>query len=235
VVEDLDQVLALKASAKSARDDNDWEGAISDLQEAIGLLQDHIEETSRPVPSWLASELADTYGLIGGVHKRWGLMLDGEERQRHLEESVAAYDKGFIYERDLQPNDANTYNRVNRLVGRVLLDKRVLQKDGDAGSEMAKELREAEGVLTAEIGSARQKDPWAYCDLGTIRLLRGEPSALLTFHELDRLRPPTFVYDSTLATLQPLCEVASDLRPGLAQAVTQLRRSARYSEQAFTR
>jgi hypothetical protein len=235
MVEDLDEVLALKASAKSARDDEDWEGAISDLEEAIDLLRNRVAEASRQVPSWLASEFADTYGMIGGIQKRWGLLLDGEDRRCHLEASMVAYDEGFRYEQDLDPNDASTYNRVNRLVGRVLLDSRVLQEDGDAASEVAEELRTAEEILTEQIGSARQKDPWAYSDLGTIRLLRGTPDALPALHELDRLRPPAFVYDSALATLEPLCEVASELRPDLVQAVAQLRRSARYVEQASSR
>ena len=229
MVEDIDQVLALKASAKSSRDDDDWEGAISDLREAIDLLLSHRAAMLPSVPSWLASELADTYGLIGGIEKRWGLQLDGEQRRQHLEASVVAYDEGFSHERDLAPKDANTYNRVNRLVGRVLLDSRVLQEDADTSSEVAEELRTAEDVLTEQIGSARQKDPWAYCDLGTIRLLRGMPDALAAFRELDRLRPPAFVYDSALTTLQPLCGVASDLRPDLLQAVAQLQRAARYS------
>jgi hypothetical protein len=226
MIDDLDEVLALKASAKSSRDDADWEGAISDLNEAIGILLAHRAEASPSVPSWLASELADTYGLIGGIEKRWGLQLEGGERRHHLEESVTAYDKGFSYERGLEPNDANTYNRVNRIVGRVLVDPRVLEKD----AEFAKEMEDAEEVLTEEIGSARHKDPWAYCDLGTVRLLLGKPDALAAFRELDQLRPPSFVYDSVLTTLEPLCEVASDLRADLIQAVAQLRRSARYSE-----
>jgi hypothetical protein len=230
MVDDLDEVLALKASAKSARDDGDWEGAISDLEEAIHRLH-RMVETSKPVPSWLASEFADTYGMIGGIQKRWGLLMDGEERRRHLQASLAAHDKGFRYEQDLQPKEANTYNRVNRLVGRVLLDPRVLQNEGDAASEVSEELRKAEEILIEQIGSARQKDPWAHCDLGTVRLLLDSPMALSALHELERLRPPAFVYDSVLTTLEPLCEAASDLRPDLARAVAQLRRSARYVEQ----
>jgi hypothetical protein len=229
MVGDLDRVLALKASAKSSRDDGDWEVAIDDLKDAIQLLDDRAIELPS-MPSWLASELADTYGLIGGIEKRWGLQMDGEERQHHLKESVAAYDMGFGYERDLEPSDANTYNRVNRIVGRVLLDAHVLGKDGQAIPDIAEDLRMAEEILIEQIGSGRQKDPWAYCDLATVRLLRGKQDALATFRELDRLRPPSFVYESALTTLQPLCKVASDLRPDLVQAVTQLRRSARYSE-----
>ena len=227
MVDVLDEVLALKASAKSSRDDGDWEGALTDLQEAIGILLDLKAEVSPSVASRLATEFADTYGLIGGIEKRWALQLDGEERRRHLEASLAAYDKGFSYEHDLGPNDANTYNRVNRLVGRVLLDTRVLQND----AKFTEDLRIAEKVLYEQIGSGgRQKDPWAYSDLGTVRLLRGKPDALAAYRELDQLRPPRFVYDSALTTLQPLCDVASDLRPDLVQAVAQLRRSSRYSE-----
>lgn len=222
----LDRVRALKAAAKTARDNQEWEEAIGYLQDAISLLKARMADASSPRPSWLSSELADTYGLMGGIEKRWGLMLDGQERQRHLEASLAAYDAGFEYEEKLQRNEENTYNRVNRLVGRVLLDPGVLEKDGGAVPGISDELGEAEKILAGQIESVRQKDPWAYCDLGTIRLLLGEQDALRTFKNLDRLRPPAFVYDSTLSTLQPLRDVAADRRPDLVQAVDQLRRSA---------
>lgn len=228
MVENLDQVLALKASAKSSRDYGDWDDAIHDLKDIIQLLDERAEE-SPSMPSWLASEFADTYGMIGGIEKRWGLETHGEERRDHLKESVAAYDMGFGYERDLEPNDANTYNRVNRIVGRVLLDPNVLGKDSGAILEIAEDLRMAEEVLTEQIGSGRKKDAWAYCDLGVVRLLRGKPDALAAFRDLDRLRPPPFVYESAITTLEPLCEAASNLRPALVQAVTQLQRSARQS------
>ena len=126
---------------------------------------------------------------------------------------MAAYDKGFVYEEDLQAADANTYNRVNRLVGRVLLDPRVLEPGAADSAEVADGLEVAEKIVTEEIRSTRRKDPWAYCDLGTIQLLRGEPEALATFHRLVRMRPQGYVYESTLTTLEPLPEVASDLRP----------------------
>jgi tetratricopeptide (TPR) repeat protein len=220
VDKDLDEVLALKAGAKRARNAEHWDEAISDLQEAVNILQDR--KTEAPSPQ-VDSELADTYGLMGGVERRWGLQPSGDERESHLAASVAAYDQGFAYEKGLPPNEANSYNRVNRLVGRVLLNPDVLE---GTDPEILGELETAEEILTEQIESARQKDPWAYCDLGTIRLLLGKPDALLTFRELDRLRPPLFVYDSTLATLQPLSAVAGDVRPDLRQAVAQLQSSA---------
>ena len=223
--ENLGQVLALKASAKSARDDQDWDSAIGDLHEAISILSAG-KSAAAPLPSWLAAELADTYGLMGGIERRWGLLLGSQERERHLEASVAAYDEGFGYEKDLQPNEANTYNRVNRLVGRVLLNPGVLEENGSAVRNFFGELGQAEDILTKQIESVRQKDPWAYCDLGIIRILLGKSDALLTFNGLDRLRPPAFVYDSILATLQPLCEVAAGLRPDLGRVADRLRSSA---------
>jgi hypothetical protein len=221
--ENLDEVLALKASAKSARDDQDWGGAIGDLHEAISILSARKREAPFPLPSWLAAELADTYGLMGGIERRWGLTLSNQERERHLKASVAAYDEGFAYEKGLPRNKANTYNRVNRLVGRVLLNPDVLEENGRADPDFFGELGQAEDILTKQIESVRQKDPWAYCDLGIIRLLLGKPDALVTFNELDRLRPPAFVYDTTLTTLQPLYEVAADVRPDLGQVVDRLR------------
>jgi hypothetical protein len=228
--EDLDQVLALKASAKSARDDQDWKGAIEDLLQAINLLSVRMDDTSRRQPDWLVSELADAFGMLGGIEKRWALLLDGQERQLHLEASLTAYNSGFKYEEHLPPSETNTYNRVNRLVGQVLLDPSVLMKDRGAVPELSHALAEAEKILTGQIKSVRQEDPWAYCDLGTVQLLRGEDDALLTYRLLDRLRPEEFVYDSALDTLQPLSKAAADLRPDMDRAVDQLRRSAGYRE-----
>jgi tetratricopeptide (TPR) repeat protein len=228
MIDVFDEIISLKADAKSSRDDGDWDAALIDLQEAIDRLLGLKAEASPPsTASRLSTEFADTYGLIGGVEKRWALQLAGEERRRHLEASLAAYDKGFSYERDLGPRNATTYNRVNRLVGRVLLDTGMLQND----SEFTEELRTAEEVIDHQINfEGRKKDPWAYSDLGTVRLLRGKPDALAAYRELEQLRPQRFVYDSTLSTLEPLCDLASNLRPDLVQAVAQLRRSAQHSK-----
>ena len=223
-----DEILALKAAAKSARDADDWNAAITHLAAAASFLIDRIPEAHTVIPAWLAAELADVYGLLGGVEKRWALTLSGKSRTRHLVASVAAYDKGFGYEQDLQPQE--TYNRVNRLVGRVLLDPHILDEMAHATSDFPEQLRKADSILTEMVRSARQKDPWAYCDLGTVRLLLGTPNTLIVFQDLDHLRPPAFVYYSTLATLLPLAEVAADLRPELTQAIAQLRRSVRYME-----
>jgi hypothetical protein len=225
-----EEVRALKASAKSARADEDWEFAIDELDRAVELLVDQLPGAMGRVRTELASELADSYGMIGGIERRWGLSLDGTERQQHLEDSVDAYDRGFSHEQDLDPHVASTYNRINRLVGRVLLNPHVLDDDDDSKMPHVRaELDKAHEILVEQLRSAREKDPWGYCDLALIRLLLGAPDALSTYYELERLRPPKFVYESALATLEPLSEVASDLRTDLPSAVAHLQRAARYA------
>jgi hypothetical protein len=51
-----------------------------------------------------------------------------------------------------------------------------------------------------------------------------------TLHELERLRPAVFVYETALATLEPLAEAASSLRPDIERAVKLLHRAVRYAE-----
>lgn len=225
-----DEVLGLKASAKDARKEGDWEGALDDLNEAIDILLERVPvgADNRGIPDSIASDIADTYGMIGGVERRWGLVLDGSGRAGHLEASVIAYDKGFEYERRLSSNDATTYNRINRLVGRVLIDPFILKVGRDLSVNFFRELKRAEKLVMEQLDSFRMRDPWAYCDLAVIQLLRGSGSALASLNELDLIRPPVFVYESTLETLAPLSEIASVVRPELAEAVQRLKRSMRY-------
>jgi hypothetical protein len=228
VAEDrTDEVRALKASAKSARADEDWQLAIGELHRAVELLVGRLPDATGRTRAELASELADSFGMIGGIERRWGLSLAGAERQHHLEASVEAYDSGFSHEQDLDPNVASTYNRINRLVGRVLLNPHVLDADDDTTPDVMQELGAAQEILVEQLRSVRVGDPWGYCDLGLIRVLHGSTDPLPTYHELARLRPPKFVYESALATLEPLSEVASELRPALRSAVEFLQTTAR--------
>jgi hypothetical protein len=122
-------------------------------------------------------------------------------------------------------------NELRGLVGRVLLEPSVLHAGETARAEVDvnHELGKAEEILTGQIESGRQRDPWAYCDLATVRLLRGTPDALATVQKLLDLRPPRFVYEITLDTLEPLAQATADIRPDLAAAVTELSRATEYA------
>jgi hypothetical protein len=225
----LREVRSLKASAQSARDDGDWADAVDDLNMAVTLVRKVRESgLARGSEARLDAELADAYGQIGGVERRWGLASIGLDRRHHLQLSTDAYDNGFVLEQHLEAREAATYNRINRLVGRVLLDPGVLEGVSKDSVDVPLELSVAEEILEAYIEASRQRDPWAYCDMGTIKVLRGE-DWLPVVRALERLRPPHFVYESWLSTLAPLSEVASAIRPALPELIELVERAARYT------
>jgi hypothetical protein len=223
----LEGVRSLKASAKSARDDGDWVDAVAVLHEAIAWLRDVRGSVALGFEERLDAELADTYGQIGGIERRWGLGSTGEDRRDHLRRSQDAYDCGFALEQNLETREASIYNRINRLVGRVLLHPEVLENAPVDDVDVLAELGVAEVILDDHIAGPRRQDPWAFCDVGTIRLLRGTDYQPVV-RALERLQPPRFVYESWLSTLRPLSEVASTIRPGLLDVVRQVERAARY-------
>jgi hypothetical protein len=225
-----DAVLGLKASAMDARSEGDWEGAIEDLDEAVNIVLQRLPAgggASRP-PDALA-QLADLYGAIGGIERRWGLALAPDDRAVHLQASVDAYDEGFSYEKEhLGANNDTTYTRLNRLVARVLVDSSVLVGDVREAMDVRRELAEVERVVQKQLDSTRANDPWAWCDLALVRLLRDEPvdDALAV---LEGLQPKRLVYESALGTWRPLADVAGDVRPELHDAVERLEDAARYA------
>jgi hypothetical protein len=224
----LDEVHSYKAAARQKRDSGDWGGADATLQPALTLAEAAVSQAGPRYTGQIEAQLADLYGMIGGNERRWGLDSSGLERHAHLTASVDAYDRGFEVERRLRGRASSTYNRINRLIGRVLLDPAVLSagRSGTASIDMNSELDEAEQLVWRQIESARQRDPWAYCDLATVRLLRGSPDASAANQTLFRLAPRAFVYESHLATLEPLADAAGDLLPELAEAVDLVRKAA---------
>jgi hypothetical protein len=208
----IEQAVALKASAKSARQDEDWESALEDIEEAIEILKHSNGSNLARERQLLNAELADTYGTLGGIHRRLALTLDSEARQRHLVESFEAYNEGYELEADLPLREASTYNQVNRILAKVLV-----APDDVAGPEIAVELRAAEEAVQIQVAGSRQKDPWAYCDLCTLQALSNDEAAWTTLAQLRRLRPPAFVMQSWSTTLNPLASAVGPRSPELVR------------------
>jgi len=227
----LEEVRSLKASAKSDRDSGFWGDSLGDLNEAIQKLR-RVDRTDIPLgfSHAIDAELADTYGQVGGVERRWAMECANFDQKQHLERSLAAYDIGFEFERQLSRDlvEAPTYNRVNRLVARVLLQPTVLNDASLESTDFSNELREADNILGVRIKGPGQRDPWVYCDIGTVKLLLGT-DWLQVVQQIQKLRPPPFVYDSWLSTLTMINAVASHLLPELPDAIRQVERAARYS------
>ena len=222
---DRDLVLALKASAREARSEEAWDFAIGDLEEALAILQREAGEKGQAASApTVLSEMADIYGMLGGIHRRWALQLTGSARSDHLARSAAAYDQGFVLERDSAGPQGSTYNRINRLVARVLLDPSLLTSTSEEGRRLIQELEVAERLVRDQLDRVRVKDPWAYCDLLTLELLLERPTVRETLTALALSRPPRFVYESALNTLEPLAEAVRPHRPTFDDVLAQLRR-----------
>jgi hypothetical protein len=134
----IERINDLKTEAKNRLDMGRLPRAVSLLQEAVALCTEEFGNASR-LPEWrarIADELADCWGNLGGVERRWAFELAGDPplRLEHLDRSIAAYDEGYHYEQ-MDPRRRSTYNRLNRLIVRLLRNPQILARDRDASAD----------------------------------------------------------------------------------------------------
>lgn len=142
-----------------------------------------------------AGKLAELYGMLGGTLRENG----------DLVAAAAAYDRGFEHE-----SGQSTYNELNRLVTRVLLEPRCL-----AEPETLRACEELPYVDVPEQLSlvkpqleTREADYWAAGDLAVVCALFGDEAGMLA--ALDRFEaclPPASAarkYHETFAALAGL-------------------------------
>ena len=141
-------------------------------EEALAILQREAGEKGQAASApTVLSEMADIYGMLGGIHRRWAPQLTGSARSDHLVSVCGGVRPGFVLERDSAGPQGSTYNRINRLVARVLLDPSLLTSTSEEGRRLIQELEVAERLVRDQLDRVRVKDPWAYCDLLTLELL----------------------------------------------------------------
>lgn len=203
----------LKRRSRRLRDEHDHEGAADALNKAIGLLDSELERLKESPDSLmdapgedvrlLADQLADCWGSLGGIRRR----------QNRLTEALAAYASGRELER--RYHVASTYNQIQWLILRILSSDNPLA----TLTEMHGDLVQAEEALRRQIATARREDPWAWCDLGLLRVLKGqEAEAKQAWDQMDALNPILTVYSSGLAVLNDLTKVLPASEP-LARTV----------------
>lgn len=226
---DVDSIRNLKTKAKNRRDRGMFDRATKILSQAAELGERGFETGSEDGRSSYASELADVYGMLGGIARRQGLDTeDLETRDSLLRESYEYYDKGYRYER-YSTEVSDSYNLVNRLVSRILADASVLTgpmtDDGspDREASMIRMLQDAQRDVAKQIAESRNTDPWAHADQALLDLLASESAnATSAYGQLHGMSPPGYVYESALATLRPLAAAAGAYRPELKAAVRDL-------------
>lgn len=223
----VERIRELKTEAKNRRDRGlrGYERAVRMLKEAIGIAEAGLEESALAEHTQLATEITDCYGLIGGIERRWASDTVGAERDEHLLQSIAAYDRGFEQESDARYGIANSYNRLNRLLSRLLLKPMSLEGGvTNFGPEVTaldvnKELVATAELIREQLIGTRRGDFWAMADLALIHVVLGHADPAAAYAEFNAMSPPDFAYKSALAGLQPLAEVPLKTAGSIKKAI----------------
>lgn len=223
----LETVRELKTKAKNRRDLERYESAATFLEKAINILKSlFVDTTLSDCKSNLALELADCYGLLGGINRRWGLSsTDPQERLQRLQASFEAYDKGYKeYEAREKDKIVNSYNLLNRLVSYLLLNPASLNDtpaklpDGKT-LLMKKELEQAGESIRQQLLRERRGDIWAIADLALVNLLLDREAPAAAYENFLKSYPPDYAYDSVLSVLRPLVSLQLPVTAKLQDAV----------------
>lgn len=222
----LEDIRASKTRAKNRRDDGRFDRALRFLADAADLATRGLDEASSPAHrSTFAGELADIYGMMGGIERRKALHASDEEgRAEHLAASVRWYDEGYTYESE-EYGVVSSYNLVNRLVSRILADPELLadnhlRVENGVHDAFKGQISDARRTVARQLEESRSGDPWALADLALLDLLGNTANATSAYSALYGVSPPEYVYRSALDTLQPLAALESTLQEELSIAVS---------------
>jgi tetratricopeptide (TPR) repeat protein len=222
-MQDVDRILRqvedLKRRSRRLRDSEDFERAAEALQRAINLIEPQIKtydlafkaaggSASQDLRD-LAAQLADCYGSMAGIRRRQG----------NLQEALEFYSKGRELEQTRAYGINNTYNQVQWLILRVLLNPQlILDKNPSFMGEIADVLR----IFDEQIRK-NPDDPWVRSDKGLLQTVIGEEAlAQESWDEMDAGNPIPSVYKSGLSVLETLARALPGHR-GLENAVTHFR------------
>jgi hypothetical protein len=194
----MDRPHELKRQARREREQGAHASAQAHLEQAIGEL----EASGDPA---VAEELADIYGTLGGTLREQG----------ELVAAAAAYDAGYGYEAD-----TSTYNALNRLAIRILLepgalgDPDALRRHGELNFvDVPQELGALRARLERDLAGPRADDVWAAGDLALVAALTGDADALsFALARFAVLEPPPRVRDAYCRSADALAALDSPRR-----------------------
>ena len=224
----IDEIKSLKDLAQSQSDQGQYEVAAKTLRDGIDVLEaaltrreshgDSAHRASAPVDTEenrMAAELADLYGISGGVRRKQGDLI----------RSIAAYDQGFRYESHPRYGIVNTYNALNRLVTRILMYPGSLS-DPDALRnvhelefvDVPRALNELQTELKKEVDGARSNDVWAAGDLAFTCALNGDDQgarAALQQFESCSPPPPANAYNAYIVWIDAVAQLDTPRKEAL--------------------
>jgi len=193
-----DQAKYQKSKADKPNGDAEPAEIIERLRKAEGLLDVAIKQllpvykvADDDYKETLSRELADCYGMKGGIYRRWAA-LDTAHSKAMLRKAAEMYNEGLKYE----INDS--YNLFNSIVIQVLLEPMSIDKHYPR-------INECVVVIQEQVKGSRIDQWWAWADLGLCNLLLGkEDDARLAYERFTRTGSRAQDYDSILSVLKNL-------------------------------
>jgi hypothetical protein len=217
-----DRILDLKTQAKNRRDDKRYDLAVPILENAISVAKAHLDNPG--MQNSMAEQLADCYGLLGGVERRWALSTNSAaDRDTHLRKSIKAYDEAWNKFESGDYGLKTSYGMMNRLVSRLLLkpaslDEQAESEFGEGVTPLAvrQALGDARGLIESQL--KLRDDWWAAADLALAKLLLREGDPARAYAGFLEKSPPDYALKSVLDILQPLADLSWPLASALTQA-----------------
>jgi hypothetical protein len=201
---------------------HEFRAAVTAMEDAVGYLKALGEPDlvsvapASELEMELAEQLADSWGMLGGVYRA----------ACDLEHAIESYDQGFTWEGNARFGILSTYNRVNRLVVRILRDAGVLQPpfrpvpdlpDG-RGLTMPELLLEAREEIRRQLSAGRKDRAWALADLVLVSVLGGLDGVETALHSLEGSSTnDPFPYHSTLKVIRELLKLDLPCRDRLVE------------------
>jgi tetratricopeptide (TPR) repeat protein len=217
----LEEAQSLKKSAKASKEiadsENDpeiYDEALEELEEARELLLRELSSLERDSSAGtefqqsrrrnIARELADCFGLAGGIYRRKG----------QYEEAISMYNQGYEYERNPSYQIQDSYNMTNRIVLRIL-------NEPEAFESLKPLIEEAIAIIQEQVDGPRRKEWWAWADLGLLYLLnKNEKQALKSYDYFKECGALPKHYDSSREVLVELNEKLKAVEPTISPFLT---------------
>jgi tetratricopeptide (TPR) repeat protein len=200
--EDLKRIRRdFKDRAIALRNREQYDRAVATLDEALQELR-ALKPDGPSEERELRGEIADTYGIIGGVYRRAG------ETARALD----AYRKGATEE---EKDRLSTYNVSNVITLAITFEKHS-PEDPEVRGLIDRVIEQ----LERETASARQDEWWAWFDLGQSYLLSGRAADARRCYELAiATGPRTDDIDRHAHILEELCQATKTTAPQISRDI----------------
>jgi tetratricopeptide (TPR) repeat protein len=201
----FDELCALKQKATALRKSGELDQAIGMLNVVVdGLKAMASERRDDPKLSiQVRAELADTYGMRGGMHRR----------RNDLPSALADYRLGLEPEEEA---GQSTYNLGNVITLSIILGE---ASPRDAG--MLERIDRAIRGLERQTRGSRGDEWWALSDLGQFYLLRGDADAARHCYARGRRTGPSYEeFERHLHVLRELANAVARREPELGKSMS---------------